>query len=581
MFGYLFQFAIATMEGVKSDALFSYQPPFNVLAFLILKPATFILSPRALHRTNVFLIKLTSFPTLILIGIYERYFATGQRFEHTGREAAHSLFHSLPRQLKQMPLVEALVGSSSNDIYGAIFDVDLANEFEFFEDSEDEAADLRSYSSRDSLGGGDRVQQPATPRRRKRAALSVEPPSPRVQNLSVPSPTSPDDGALLPPVDVGVPASGSSLSPLAVLFGSRMSSGNGQLGQAAVARADATLKRVEAMVEDIKDLPVQRLKDEMKDLQGREPPSANLSTPQPVAPLAFHSQLFHTDPEALQYPDKTLITLPTTAVIGSLTTHERYQRGSDDTHFCREHIQGHHAALTSGADFPLLAVDYSPIPAEKFPEQKQHGYMTARKYDAALRPSAAKVSTISQTDPPPITSNPLVGASEHVVNTAFVPTLSFHGKGKKPMLFFSILNHERLEVAVIDKCFDSEHFPTVSALLHLFPVVSLYQLGYNPLFVYSFCSPPLNFSVASALKDLPTMVPRHLEVMLFTSPRDALLLKDVRSGAQFLAAAEQLFPAILDVFHRGIIHRDTSVNNILVAGSQRFQGPGQGKVIGT
>jgi hypothetical protein len=56
---YMFQFAISTIEGVKSDALFSYQPPFNLLAFIILWPASFILSPRTLHSWNVFLIKLT------------------------------------------------------------------------------------------------------------------------------------------------------------------------------------------------------------------------------------------------------------------------------------------------------------------------------------------------------------------------------------------------------------------------------------------------------------------------------------------------------------------------------------------
>ena len=44
---------------VKSDALFSYQPPFNLLAFVILWPSSWVLSPRGLHSLNVFLIKLT------------------------------------------------------------------------------------------------------------------------------------------------------------------------------------------------------------------------------------------------------------------------------------------------------------------------------------------------------------------------------------------------------------------------------------------------------------------------------------------------------------------------------------------
>lgn len=50
---------ISGIRRMKSDALFSYQPPFNLMAFAILWPASFILSPRSLHTANVFLIRLT------------------------------------------------------------------------------------------------------------------------------------------------------------------------------------------------------------------------------------------------------------------------------------------------------------------------------------------------------------------------------------------------------------------------------------------------------------------------------------------------------------------------------------------
>ncbi|KAJ7364299.1 hypothetical protein DFH08DRAFT_838916 [Mycena albidolilacea] len=100
---------------------------------------------------------------------------------------------------------------------------------------------------------------------------------------------------------------------------------------------------------------------------------------------------------------------------------------------------------------------------------------------------------------------------------------------------------------------------------------------------------------ASALEDLPPIVPRHLEIMAFDSPPDARKLKDVPSAAEFLAAAEGLFRAILDAFRRRVLHRDISVNNVLVADNQlllvdweigrRFQEPsraaGRGTVIGT
>ncbi|KAJ7366563.1 hypothetical protein DFH08DRAFT_1072039 [Mycena albidolilacea] len=551
-------------------------------------------------------------------------------------------------------------------------------------------------------------------------------------------------------------------------------------------------------------------------LPGEEPPSASLSAPSsdppPVVPSASFSQLLPTDSEAIKYPNKTLISVAATGVIGSLTTSERKEQRSEDAQYCARHFAGHvvlsplnvvlarmgtsalvdkleelkkaahaqidatlenavlanfskesissstpvdrriddrywlarlaDAALKPAADGSLLVLDYFPTPAEKLPEQKRHGYMKKRKYDASLRPSAANGSTISNifvnveftnTDPPNVTSNPLIGATQNVgkyqqaITNAdalltfqptrlSVPTLSFHGKGKNTKLFVSILSCDRFEFAVIDDCFDSDNFPTVSALLHLFRIASLYQLGYNPLFIYNFISPPPGFSVgdavpsyvvlpaaqgavkvrlsgkclsqlrltpfqrstvvlegeldepdgkgsthvvvkmsfiangrlwrekiivdalhtadvqpapayapkilaafaaraspppslpndseilqqkrkrpASALEDLPAIVPRHLEIMAFDSPPNARKLAYTSSAANFLAVSEDLFRAILDAFRRRVLHRDISVNNILVADNmlllvdweigRRFQEPssaaGRGTVTGT
>ncbi|KAG6849727.1 hypothetical protein H0H93_005930 [Arthromyces matolae] len=270
---YLFQFAIATIQGVKSDALFSYQPPFNIPAFFILKPATYILSPRALHSLNVFLIKLTSLPFLVAIGIYERYFAVGMRFAATGKEAANSFFHSLPRHIKHMPLVEALVGSSTNDIYDAIFELDMS-ELDPFDDhdTDDELPMLRSFHSRENLAA---AHGTPTPRHRRRLASvsprgsPVSPDSPRQKPLlSVQS-----DQALGSSTEAPL---GASRSPLSILFGSRVPPGD---GQAVVARAEATMRRVESMMEDIQSLPVQKLKEEMKDLQATQSLSLPLMPP--------------------------------------------------------------------------------------------------------------------------------------------------------------------------------------------------------------------------------------------------------------------------------------------------------------
>ncbi|KAJ7702255.1 hypothetical protein B0H17DRAFT_1127824 [Mycena rosella] len=82
------------------------------------------------------------------------------------------------------------------------------------------------------------------------------------------------------------------------------------------------------------------------------------------------------------------------------------------------------AALKPAAGDSLLVVDYFPSPAEKLAEQKQPGYNKTRKYDASLRPSAAKASTIfnilvnvefTKTHPPTVASNPLI---EHVAKLA-------------------------------------------------------------------------------------------------------------------------------------------------------------------
>jgi len=61
---HLFQKVVKTVEGVKSDAIFSYLPPLNILAFIFLTPLSYLCSPRTLHTINVFCIRLTVRPIL-------------------------------------------------------------------------------------------------------------------------------------------------------------------------------------------------------------------------------------------------------------------------------------------------------------------------------------------------------------------------------------------------------------------------------------------------------------------------------------------------------------------------------------
>lgn len=67
-----FRRAVLTLEGVKSDAIFAYQPPFNILALLVLTPLQFILTPRWFHKINVAAVRVINAPLLLLIGFIER-----------------------------------------------------------------------------------------------------------------------------------------------------------------------------------------------------------------------------------------------------------------------------------------------------------------------------------------------------------------------------------------------------------------------------------------------------------------------------------------------------------------------------
>ena len=64
-----FRRAVLTFEGVKSDAIFAYQPPFNLLALFMMLPLKFIVSPRWFHKINVTAVRTINAPLLILISL--------------------------------------------------------------------------------------------------------------------------------------------------------------------------------------------------------------------------------------------------------------------------------------------------------------------------------------------------------------------------------------------------------------------------------------------------------------------------------------------------------------------------------
>lgn len=67
-----FRRAVLTFEGVKSDAIFAYMPPFNILALVVLIPLKLILSDRIFHKVHVTAVKIINLPTLLIVAWYER-----------------------------------------------------------------------------------------------------------------------------------------------------------------------------------------------------------------------------------------------------------------------------------------------------------------------------------------------------------------------------------------------------------------------------------------------------------------------------------------------------------------------------
>ncbi|PHH54646.1 hypothetical protein CFIMG_003217RA [Ceratocystis fimbriata CBS 114723] len=68
-----FRVAVSTLEAVKSDATFAYQPPFNIVAIFMLVPLKFLVSPRWFHKIHVAAVRAVNLPTLVVISLLERY----------------------------------------------------------------------------------------------------------------------------------------------------------------------------------------------------------------------------------------------------------------------------------------------------------------------------------------------------------------------------------------------------------------------------------------------------------------------------------------------------------------------------
>ncbi|KAF9540443.1 hypothetical protein EC957_004283 [Mortierella hygrophila] len=68
---FMFLFSVKVMEEVKSDALYEFQPPFNIFAGLVVWPCSLFCSAEFVGRISRALLRLFFFPELVCIWIFE------------------------------------------------------------------------------------------------------------------------------------------------------------------------------------------------------------------------------------------------------------------------------------------------------------------------------------------------------------------------------------------------------------------------------------------------------------------------------------------------------------------------------
>ncbi|OWZ75703.1 hypothetical protein C365_06273 [Cryptococcus neoformans Bt85] len=117
----MFRKAVSTLEGVKADAVFSYQLPFNLIAVIIMWPMRYVLNARWFHKVNVFMIRVTSVHILFLIALYERQSYQDQGLMEQLGDFAERYVGSLPRRLKAAAGLDNF--ASRSDI-AAVFEIE-------------------------------------------------------------------------------------------------------------------------------------------------------------------------------------------------------------------------------------------------------------------------------------------------------------------------------------------------------------------------------------------------------------------------------------------------------------------------
>ncbi|KAG0199692.1 hypothetical protein BGX28_007082 [Mortierella sp. GBA30] len=68
---FMFLFSVKVMEEVKSDALYEFQPPFNILAGIIVWPCSLMYPSETVGRISRVLLRIFYFPELVCIWLFE------------------------------------------------------------------------------------------------------------------------------------------------------------------------------------------------------------------------------------------------------------------------------------------------------------------------------------------------------------------------------------------------------------------------------------------------------------------------------------------------------------------------------
>jgi len=205
-----------------------------------------------------------------VIGVYERHFAPGRRFVEKSKDKIAEIYHSLPRQLRSVPLLEALMGNNGANLMEAIFQVDLPpDEVGNLFPDETKSLNLSRRTSDRNLEVPNSPTSVATRARGQSQAPSRRGMS-RPPPLNTASTSNHAAAAPAPPADQDAPIHHDMFdSPLVRLISGRSVAHKFSDANVNWEEAVASLKKVETLLEGVKETPVVKLREDIKELQVR------------------------------------------------------------------------------------------------------------------------------------------------------------------------------------------------------------------------------------------------------------------------------------------------------------------------